>query len=63
MLIHIIDVSGTTNEKGEATTGYDPVNDCDWLLSELQAWIFNNLWAKWGSVSARIIILLRKRRK
>ena len=47
MLIHIIDISGTTNEKGEATTGYDPTNDCDWLISELNEWVFANLWVKW----------------
>lgn len=38
VLIHVIDVSGTTNEKGEATVGYDPVNDAEWLIGELTEW-------------------------
>lgn len=35
VLMHILDVSGTTNEKGEATVGYDPINDARWLHSEI----------------------------
>lgn len=35
VLMHILDVSGTTNEKGEATVGYDPINDAQWLHSEI----------------------------
>ena len=34
-LIHVVDVSGTTNAKGETTVGYDPINDIDWLRSEI----------------------------
>ena len=36
VLLHIIDVSGKTNEKGEETTDYDPANDIQWLQQELQ---------------------------
>lgn len=36
VLIHIIDASGTTNEKGEETVDYDPANDVQWLKEELQ---------------------------
>lgn len=46
-------ISGTTNEKGEATTGYDPLNDADWLVGELNEWIFTNLWSKWSSITRR----------
>ena len=35
VLIHIIDVAGVTNEKGEATTGYDPAEDIRFLEHEL----------------------------
>ena len=35
VLMHILDVSGTTNEKGEATVGYDPINDAQWLHGEI----------------------------
>ena len=36
VLIHIIDASGTTNEKGEEMIDYDPANDIHWLKEELQ---------------------------
>jgi len=35
VLIHVVDVSGTTNEKGETTVGYDPTNDIEWLRTEI----------------------------
>uniref|UniRef100_A0A0G4I0Y3 OBG-type G domain-containing protein n=1 Tax=Chromera velia CCMP2878 TaxID=1169474 RepID=A0A0G4I0Y3_9ALVE len=53
VLLHILDISGTTNEKGEATSGYDPSGDHRWLLLEIELWIFNNLWTKWGTISRR----------
>mmetsp|Transcript_28807 Transcript_28807/g.58877 ORF Transcript_28807/g.58877 Transcript_28807/m.58877 type:complete len:674 (-) Transcript_28807:141-2162(-) len=49
VLIHVIDVSGTTDSKGEATVGYDPVDDAEWLIGELTEWVFANLWSKWPS--------------
>jgi len=53
VLLHIIDAAGKTNEKGEETTGYDPMKDIDWLTTEIHSWIFNNLWKKWGSIVRR----------
>ncbi|XP_026191847.1 uncharacterized GTP-binding protein YGR210C [Cyclospora cayetanensis] len=53
VLLHIIDISGTTNEKGENTTGYDPSSDHEWLLSEVQLWIYKNLWSKWSSLARK----------
>ncbi len=38
VLIHVIDVSGMSNEKGEQTTGYDPANDITFLEEELDHW-------------------------
>jgi hypothetical protein len=35
VLLHIVDVSGRTNEKGEETRGYDPLRDVDWLQDEI----------------------------
>ncbi|KAJ1555122.1 hypothetical protein HK096_008747 [Nowakowskiella sp. JEL0078] len=52
-LIHVVDVSGTTDQDGKETVGYDPINDVDWLRSEIHDWIFNNLWKKWGSIVRR----------
>lgn len=53
VLMHIIDISGRTNEKGEETEGYDPINDADWLSAEIHSWVFNNLWKRWGSIARR----------
>lgn len=43
VLIHVIDVSGTTNEKGENTSGYDPLHDAEWLESEIGEHVTNVL--------------------
>lgn len=51
--MHIVDVSGTTNEKGQVTEGYDPSNDIDWLNDEIHDWVFNNLWERWSGVTRR----------
>jgi len=53
VLLHIIDASGTTNEKGEVTKGYDPTQDIQWLQDEIHEWIFNNLWKKWPNIIRR----------
>eukprot|EP01132_Coremiostelium_polycephalum_P006065 gene6065-7555_t len=50
VLLHVVDVSGTTNEKGEETTGYDPINDIQWLKDEIHNWIYNNLWKRWQNI-------------
>jgi ribosome-binding ATPase YchF (GTP1/OBG family) len=50
VLLHIVDISGTTNEKGEATKGYDPIKDIEWLKEEIHLWIFNNMWKRWSSI-------------
>lgn len=53
VLLHIIDVAGRTNEKGEETIGHDPMVDIEWLQNEIHNWIFNNLWRKWSSIVRR----------
>ncbi|OMJ15496.1 putative GTP-binding protein [Smittium culicis] len=55
VLIHIVDSSGTTDENGKVTKGYDPTNDIEWLRSEIHAWIFNNMNKKWDSTVRRHI--------
>lgn len=52
-LIHIVDVSGTTDAEGKETRGYDPLNDIVWLQDEIFRWILGNLTEKWGSVVRR----------
>eukprot|EP01112_Ceratiomyxa_fruticulosa_P001751 TRINITY_DN11911_c0_g1_i1.p1 TRINITY_DN11911_c0_g1~~TRINITY_DN11911_c0_g1_i1.p1 ORF type:complete len:429 (-),score=70.42 TRINITY_DN11911_c0_g1_i1:22-1308(-) len=55
VLLHVVDVSGTTNEKGESTVDYSPVKDIEWLKEEIHSWIFNNLWKKWSNIVRRHI--------
>lgn len=52
-LIHIVDVSGTTDAEGKATRGYDPLKDIEWLQDEIFRWILGNLTDKWPSVVRR----------
>ena len=52
-LIHVVDVSGTTDAEGKATRGYDPSVDIAWLRSEIVSWVQGNLMEKWGSVKRR----------
>lgn len=52
-LIHIVDVSGTTDAEGKATRGYDPLQDIEWLQDEIFRWILGNLMERWPSVVRR----------
>ncbi|TVY56919.1 putative GTP-binding protein [Lachnellula cervina] len=54
-LVHVVDVSGTTDAEGKATRGYDPSQDIVWLRSEIVQWIRGNLMGKWGSIKRRHI--------
>ncbi len=40
VLIHVVDISGSTNEKGEQVTplSYDPLNDIEFLENEIETW-------------------------
>lgn len=48
-LIHVIDVSGSTNEKGEPVgqNAYDPANDVEFLEKELDQWYLRILDKGW----------------
>ena len=52
-LIHVVDVSGTTDAEGKNTRGYDPSVDIAWLRSEIVQWIKGNLTERWGSIKRR----------
>jgi len=52
-LIHVVDVSGTTDAEGKATRGYDPSADIAWLRDEIVRWVLGNLMQKWGGVKRR----------
>ncbi|CAG99768.1 hypothetical protein KDRO_E04160 [Kluyveromyces lactis] len=49
-LIHVVDVSGTTDAEGKNTRGYDPLQDIVWLQDEIRLWIEGNLHKRWGSI-------------
>lgn len=49
VLIHIVDISGSTNEKGEEVPlgSYDPANDVTFLEHELDMWYFRSIEKGW----------------
>ncbi len=56
VLIHVIDVSGSTNEKGEAVNAlsYDPVEDVKFLEVELDMWYLRNLRKGWERFARQV---------
>ena len=56
VLIHVIDVSGSTNEKGEAVKAgeYDPAKDITFLEVELDMWYLNILTKGWNKFARQI---------
>ncbi|KAK9322311.1 P-loop containing nucleoside triphosphate hydrolase protein [Lipomyces orientalis] len=52
-LIHVVDASGSTDAEGKATSGYDALQDVEWLRGEILRWIEGNLKDKWGSIKRR----------
>ena len=57
VLIHVIDVSGSTNEKGEqvASGSYDPVEDVKFLEIELDQWYLQILKKGWEKFARTVI--------
>jgi len=55
-LIHVIDASGSTNEKGETVEpgSYDPVNDVKFLEIELDYWYLDILKKGWDKFLRRV---------
>jgi len=56
-LVHVVDVSGTTDAEGKEARGYDPSQDIVWLRGEIVRWIQGNLMEKWGSIKRRHIAI------
>lgn len=52
-LIHVVDISGGTNEKGESVDAgsYDPANDVKFLEEELDYWYFGIIKKGWDRVA------------
>jgi len=57
VLIHVIDVAGTTNEKGEPISpgSYDPANDVRFLEVELDMWYLGILKKGWDKFSRTVV--------
>ncbi len=53
VLIHVVDASGSTNEKGEKVPlgSYDPCKDVEFLEEELVMWIYGILKRSWGKMA------------
>ena len=53
VLIHVVDASGSTNEKGEpvAAGSYDPCNDIEFLEQEISLWFFGIIEKNWQKIS------------
>lgn len=57
VLIHVIDVAGTTNEKGEPVEpgSYDPADDVRFLEVEIDMWYFGILKKGWDKFVRRVM--------
>ncbi|MEM2121039.1 MAG: redox-regulated ATPase YchF [Candidatus Woesearchaeota archaeon] len=55
-LIHVVDISGSTNENGEPVTlgSYDPVKDVIFLEEEIDLWYLQILKRSWESFSKKV---------
>lgn len=55
-LIHVMDLSGATNDKGESVelNSYDPANDVRFLEEELDHWYFNIIKKHWDSIEKKV---------
>lgn len=53
-LIHVIDIAGKTNERGEPTSGHDPETDIRFLEDEINLWFYGILKRNWNKIEAKI---------
>jgi len=54
VLIHIIDVSGKTDEEGRPAENHNPLDDVHFLEKEIDAWFYDKLNEKWKRLSRRV---------
>jgi hypothetical protein len=54
VFLHIVDVSGTTNEEGKQTENYDVSRDIIFLEDELNKWYFNILMKVWKTFARKV---------
>ncbi|MFW6286122.1 MAG: YchF-related putative GTPase [Nanoarchaeota archaeon] len=55
-LIHVIDLSGSTNDKGESVefNSYNPANDIAFLEEELDHWYYNIIKRNWINIEKKV---------
>jgi len=55
-LIHVVDVSGMTNERGEicGRKCHNPRDDVEWLMEEIDYWIYGIIQKDWKRISRRV---------
>eukprot|EP00980_Cylindrotheca_fusiformis_P006872 scaffold1437_cov113-Cylindrotheca_fusiformis.AAC.1 len=56
VLVHVLDASGTADAQGNTTGGTDmtnPLDDMQWIRSELVEWVYGNVAAKWDTISRK----------
>jgi len=53
VLIHVVDASGSTNEKGEpiGAGNHDPAKDVRFLKNEIDLWYASILWSNWRKLA------------
>ena len=56
VLVHVVDISGSTNEKGEEVGAmkYDPLKDIEFLADELDMWYLEIMKKGWAKFSKRV---------
>ena len=54
VLIHVLDVSGRTNENGEAVSGYDPEQDIMFLEEEVNLWFAGVIKKNLGKILGKL---------
>ncbi|MFZ2456291.1 MAG: redox-regulated ATPase YchF [Candidatus Altiarchaeia archaeon] len=53
-LIHVVDIAGRTNEKGEPATDHDPETDIRFLIDEIDLWFYSIIKKNWHKISSKI---------
>jgi len=56
-LIHLVDLSGTTDAEGNPTQGYDPAEEIKFLEEEIDRWFFGILKKNRDSVMRRVTLM------
>lgn len=55
VLIHVLDMSGRTDEDGEATTGHDPGKDIVFLEDEVDYWFAGIIQRNWNKIKSKVL--------